>query len=170
VAEDPAGYLHRTAVDFVGLWAMPRWLTGGEQRAAAIEVERLGRLPYLSSFAETAEGKLDYYKIVPSPRGLALVFTFRAVVIAFWSLTIGFVVLAANRHWRKELRTASDILFMLLALHAVYLGTAIMEGVHDRYTMPTWPLLAAAPVLALGLTLQHYWGEPRMRSTRKGSV
>jgi hypothetical protein len=170
VAEDPIGYLHRTAVDFLGLWAMPRWLTEGEQRTAAINVERLGELPFLSSFAKTAEGKLDYYKIVPGPRGSALVFTFRAVVIAFWSLTIGFVALAANRNRRKKLRTAPDILFMLIALHAVYLGTAIMEGVHDRYIMPTWPLLAAAPVLALGLMLRHYWGEPRMRSTRKGSV
>jgi hypothetical protein len=26
-----------------------------------------------------------------------------------------------------------------------------MEGVHERYIMPTWPLLVAAPILALGL-------------------
>jgi hypothetical protein len=127
-------------------------------------------LPFLSSFAETAEGQLDYYKIVPGPRGSAPVFIFRAVVIAFWSLTIGFVALAVNRHGRKELRTVPDILFMLLALHAIYLGTAIMEGVHDRYIMATWPLLAAAPVLALGLMLRRYVDEARMRSTRKESA
>jgi hypothetical protein len=155
VAEDPIGYLRRTAVDFLGLWAMPRWLTGEEQRAATIKVERLGKLPFLSSFAETAEGKLDYYKIVSGPRGSALVFTFRAVVIAFWSLTIGYIALVANPHRRKALRMAPDILFMVLVLHAVYLGTAIMEGAHDRYIMPTWPLLVAAPMLALGLMLRH---------------
>jgi hypothetical protein len=60
---------------------------------------------------------------VPAPRGSALVFTFRAVVITFWSLTIGFVALAANRHRRNALRIAPDILFMLIAVHAVYLGT-----------------------------------------------
>jgi hypothetical protein len=40
---------------------------------------------------------------------------------------------------------------ILLAVHAAYLGTALMEGVYERYIMPTWPLLVAGPVLALGL-------------------
>jgi hypothetical protein len=154
-AEDPAGYLRRTVVDFIGLWAMPRYLTGGEQRSAVNDVARLGELPFLTAFAETAEGKLDYYKIVPAPRGAAPVFTFRAVVIMFWALSIGFVALASNPHWRKVLRLAPDILFILIAVHAVYLGTAIMEGVHDRYIMPTWPLLASAPMLAVGLLLRY---------------
>jgi len=29
-----------------------------------------------------------------------------------------------------------------------------MEGVHERYIMPTWPLLVAAPILALGLLVR----------------
>jgi hypothetical protein len=156
VANDPAGYLRRTAVDFVGLWAMPRYLTGGEQRAAAREVARLGELPFLTGFGETAEAKLDYYKIVPAAGSSAPVFTFRAVVIAFWTVSIGFVALAAHPHRRNALRLAPDILFVLIAVHAVYLGTAIMEGVHDRYIMPTWPLLASAPMLAVGLLLRYH--------------
>jgi hypothetical protein len=166
MAEDPAGYLHLTIVDFIGLWAMPRYLTGEEQRAAASEVASLGELPFLTGFAETAEGKLDYYKIVPDALGSVPVFTFRAVVITFWALSLGFGALAANPRWRKGLRLAPDILFMLIGVHAVYLATAIMEGVHDRYIMPTWPLLASAPLLAVGLLLRHYSRPPRIGSSR----
>jgi len=35
VTADPIGFLRRTAVDLVGLWTMPRWLTEGEQSAAS---------------------------------------------------------------------------------------------------------------------------------------
>ena len=49
---------------------------------------------------------------------------------------------------------APDLLFIILGVHAAYLGTAIMEGTFERYLMPTWPLLTAGPVLALGLLVQ----------------
>jgi len=40
---------------------------------------------------------------------------------------------------------------VILAVHAAYAATALMEGVYERYIMPSWPLLVAGPVLALGL-------------------
>jgi hypothetical protein len=42
-------------------------------------------------------------------------------------------------------------MLILLAVHALYVGTALMEGVHERYIMPTWPLLVAGPAFALML-------------------
>ena len=47
VAANPIGFLRRTAVDLVGLWTMPRWLTEGEQSAAIKAIERIGELPLL---------------------------------------------------------------------------------------------------------------------------
>ena len=79
---------------------MPRWLTEGEQSAASREVESIGELPLLTAFARTAEGQLDYHKIVPAPSGLAKVFAFRTMVIAFWVLSIGYALLATSRRWR----------------------------------------------------------------------
>src|SRR5437870_13513684 len=67
IAEDPAGFLRRTAIDLAGLWAMPRWLTEAEQEAAVARLEAIGELPLLTVFAQTPEGQLDYYKIVPDP-------------------------------------------------------------------------------------------------------
>jgi hypothetical protein len=40
-----------------------------------------------------------------------------------------------------------------------------MEGVHERYIMPTWPLLVAAPMLALGL-----WDRGRPARIRHDSL
>ena len=45
-------------------------------------------------------------------------------------------------------------MFIILGVHAIYVGTAIMEGTYERYIMPSWPLLTAGPILALGLLIQ----------------
>ena len=60
-------------------------------------------------------------------------------------------MLAATRRGRAVLLTAPDLMLILLAVHALYVGTALMEGVHERYIMPTWPLLVAGPAFALML-------------------
>jgi len=158
-AQDPVGLLHRTAIDLLGLWAMPRWLTEGEQEAMQAELDKTGGLPFLADAAPptdvatdaAAQAALGYYKIVPDPTDAVQVIGFRIVVIVFWMFSLGFVVLLAARPSLKAWQVAPDLLLILLAVHAVYLGTALMEGVHERYIMPTWPLLVAAPILALGL-------------------
>ena len=68
------------------------------------------------------------------------------VALVFYGLGLVYVLVALTR--TKELLNR-------LSLHAAYLGTAIMEGAHDRYIMPTWPLLGSAPILALGLTFRR---------------
>jgi hypothetical protein len=154
-AQDPVGLLHRTAIDLLGLWVMPRWLTEGEQEAMQAELDNTGGLPVLAGAVPPAdaatEAALDYYKIVPDPIDPVRVIGFRIVVIAFWVFSLGFVVLLAVRPSLRAWQVAPDLLLILLAVHAVYLGTALMEGVHERYVMPAWPLLVAAPILALGL-------------------
>jgi hypothetical protein len=151
VTADPPGFVRLTAIDFAGLWAMPRLLTEGEHAAALAQIESVGELPFLTAFAETTEGKLDYYKIVPDPSDPANVILFRAIVAAFWGLSLGVVALAATRRGRIVLSTVPDVVLIILAVHAVYAATALMEGVYERYVMPSWPLLVTGPILALGL-------------------
>ena len=112
------------------------------------------RSPFLSAFAQTPEGRLDYYKIVPDPSDPLPIVAFRVVVLAFWALSLGMVALAVTRRGRWALTLAPDLVLIVLAVHGVYAGTALMEGVYVRYIMPTWPLLVAGPILALGLILR----------------
>ena len=162
VAEDPFGFLRRAALDLAGLWAMPRWLTEREQGAAQAEIEALGELPFLSRFSKTEEGKLEYHKVIPDPIDPAGIILFRVVVAAFWIVSLGFIALFARRDRLQLLAGTSELVLILVAVHAAYLGTALMEGVYERYIMPTWPLLVAAPALALGLL-----GPPLRRFIRR---
>jgi len=133
------------------LWAMPRWLTEAEQEAAVAQLEAVGELPFLAAFAQTPEGQLDYYKLVPDPTDPARVWVFRAVTLTFLALSIGLAALVLSRGGRRALSLSPDLLLIVIAVHGVYCGTALMEGVYARYIMPTWPLLVAGPILALGL-------------------
>ena len=154
-AEDPIGLLRRTAIDLVGLWAMPRWLTESEHDRMQAGVNNIGGLPFLADAVPASDASsnaaLDYYKTVPDPVDPARVIAFRVVVIGFWLISLGYAALLVARPSTKLWQAAPDLLLILLAVHGVYLGTALMEGVHERYVMPTLPLLVAAPILALGL-------------------
>jgi hypothetical protein len=150
IAKDPLGYAWLTATDLAGLWAMPRWL-GSEERAAAIaELERAGELPLLGDFLRTEQAEDEFYRIVPEPTGPVRLAIFRTTVVAFWVLSLGLAGFIATRP-AAAARLVPDLLLIVVAVHAVYLGTALMEGAHERYIMPTWPALVAGPILALGL-------------------
>jgi hypothetical protein len=150
VAQDPIGFAHRTAIDLVGLWAMPRWLTGRERDGALAEVEAIGELPGLSTFSRMPEAQLEYYKIVPDPSDPTEIGIFRVVIASFWFLSLGLVALVAVPRARAAVITP-DLMLILVAVHAVYLVTALMEGTEARYIMPTWPALVAGPILAFCL-------------------
>jgi hypothetical protein len=150
VAEDPLGFLHRTMIDLAGLWAMPRWLTREERSAALAELDRLGELLFLTAFSRTPNGKLEFYKIIPDPSDPTKITIFRVVVVAFWILSLWFIAVVSSKRV-KAAPITSDIMLIVLVVHAVYLGTALMEGVNERYIMPTWPALVAGPILAVGL-------------------
>jgi len=158
-AEDPAGLLHRTAIDLVGLWAMPRWLTENEYDRMQAELEVVGGLPSLADAVPASDAAnaaaLDYYKIVPDPIDMARVIAFRAAVIAFWLFSLGYVALLVARPSIRAWQATPDLLLILFAVHGVYVATALMEGVHERYIMPTLPLLVATPLLSLGLVLRR---------------
>jgi len=147
VAEDPLGFVRRTVLDLAGLWAMPRWLTEREQKVAQEGIDRLGELPFLSQFSQTEEGRLGYYKIIPDPVDPAGVILFRVVVAGFWIFSLGFAALLLRRDRMALLLRTPELVLILLAVHASYLGTALMEGVYERYIMPTWPLLVALALI-----------------------
>ncbi len=151
---DPAGLFHRTLIDFWGLWTMPRWHTQSEHRSTTTALARLGVLPYLTAFAETAEGKLVYYKILIDPSPQLWVFAFRLTIAAFWCACACLLAALAARRWRGAARSVPDLWFIVLGVHGAYLGTALMEGAYERYIMPTWPLVAAAPILAVALLVE----------------
>jgi hypothetical protein len=151
IAENPLGLLRRTGIELLGLWTMPRWLSPGERSAALKHLESVGELPFLGEFSRTPEGQYEFYRIIPSesapPVKLAV---FRFAVVGFWLLTLGLIA-AILRQPRRTACLMPDIILIVVAVHAIYAGTALMEGVHERYVMPTWPLLVSGPMLALGL-------------------
>lgn len=151
VSEDPFGFIRLAAVDLAGLWAMPRWLGASERSAALAKIDSVGEWPLLSEFSRTEHGEDEYFRIVPNPAVPTKIAVFRTVVVAFWVSSLGLFALIAR--WPAHTaRLLPDLVLIVVAVHAVYVGTALMEGMHERYIMPTWPTLVAAPLLALGLS------------------
>jgi hypothetical protein len=151
IAQDPAGYARQAAIDFLGLWTMPRWLFGPELERLGDELDRLGELPFLTEFSKTHEGRYDFYQILPSRPDPLRAVLLRTSSAAFWVLSIGLFLAFAHRRFRPIVWHSPDLLFAALAVHAVYFGTALAESAHERYLMPTWPLLIAAPILAAAI-------------------
>src|SRR4051812_2713582 len=155
ILQDPEGFLHRAAIELIGLWVMPRWLTPAEHAAKIAELENIGELALLSDFSRTPEGEYDFYKIVPDPTSLTKIAIFRSAVVAFWTLSLGLIGLIVVRPL-STMRVVPDLILIVMVVHAVYVTTALMEGVHERYVAATWPVLVAGPILALGLVRRLY--------------
>jgi hypothetical protein len=150
IIQDPVGFFRRSAIELAGLWAMPRWLTPAEHAAAVSELENVGELPLLTAFSRMPEGQYDFYKIIPDPTDLTKIALFRSAAIAFWAFSLALIGLMLVRPL-STMRLAPDLILIAMAVHAVYVTTALMEGVHERYISATWPMLVAGPILALGL-------------------
>jgi hypothetical protein len=151
IAVDPAGFLRRTGIDLAGLWIMPSRLTESEYERASETIAQLGELPFLTAFAHTDDGQKEFYKIIPDPGDPTKIWVFRSTVIGFWVLSLGLAGVLVSRYRGAVVGGAPDLIFIVLAVHAIYLATALMEAAHERYIMPTWPLLVAGPVLSMGL-------------------
>jgi hypothetical protein len=156
IAQNKFGFARRTAIDLAGLWAMPRWLTDRERKSALAEIEAAGELPGLTAFLRTPEAQLEYYQIVPYPSDPSQIAIFRLMVASFWVLSLGFIALVLILRVRAP-AIMPDVVLILMTVHALYLGTALMEGAYERYIMPTWPALVAGPILA-------FWLFRRLRS------
>jgi hypothetical protein len=151
IGQDPAGYAWQVAIDLLGLWTMPRWLIEPELARLQDKLDRLGDLPFLTEFSRTPEGQLEFYQILPSGPQPLLAFLLRTSSAAFWVLSIWlFFALVRRRAWFNIWRSP-DLLFMALAVHSVYIVTALAESTHERYLIPTWPLLVAGPLLAVAI-------------------
>lgn len=155
IAQDPAGYARQAAIDFLGLWTMPRWLFGPELERLRDELDRLGELPFLTDFSKTHEGRYEFYRILPSRPEPLLALLLRTSSTAFWAFSIGLFLAFAHRRSRPIAWRSPDLLFAALAVHAVYFGTALTESAHERYLTPTWPLLIAAPILASAIATRR---------------
>lgn len=158
IEQDPLGFAHRTAIDLLGLWIMPRWLTEAEREAAVEEVHAAGGLPGLDS-GHSPGAELEYYKVVPDPTDPKQVWVFRLVVACFWAMSVGFAAALITSQGRAAL-IAPDLVLVLVGVHAAYLGTALMEGTYARYIMPTWPALVAGAVLCLRYLRATPQGDP----------
>ena len=156
IAQDKLGFARRTAIDLAGLWAMPRWLTDREREAALAEIEAVGELPGLTAFLRTPEAQLEYYKIVPYASDPTQIAIFRLTVASFWVLSLGLIAIVLSPRLRAAMMTP-DLVLILVTVHAIYIGTALMECAETRYIMPTWPTLVAGPILA-------FWLFRRLRS------
>jgi hypothetical protein len=153
VLEDVPEYLRLVGLDYLSLWTLPRYLTASEQHRLQVELAAAGPLPLLTTFAETREGEQEYYQIIPAAKDALFVYGTRAIVAAFWAITIVTAWLLM-RHCRFVVRGLTDLLFMVIALHSVYISTALVEAGLERYTWPTWPMLVAAPLMGAGLVVR----------------
>ena len=131
---------------------MPRWLTIREELGLRTELAAAWPLPLLTTFAQTLEGKLEYYQIIPPAKNEVFVYATRAVVAAFWAMTV-LTMWFLLRHFRYLVREMPDLLFMVIAVHSVYVGTAIVEAGLERYIWPTWTILIAAPLMGAYLVM-----------------
>ena len=154
IAQDPAGYARQVAIDLLGLWTMPRWLIEPELVRLQDKLEGLGDLPFLTEFAKTAEGQLEFYKILPSGPQPLRALLLRTSSAAFWVFSIWLFLALARHRARPNIWRSPDLLFIALAVHAVYIGTVLAASAHERYLIPTWPLLVAGPILAASIATE----------------
>jgi hypothetical protein len=150
--QDVPGYLNLVSLDYLSLWTIPRWLTISEQRGFRAELAAVAPMPFLTAFAETPEGQLEYYQIIPPAKSGVLVYATRAVVAAFWAVTV-LITWLLLRHFGYLLREMPDLLFMVFGVHSVYLGTALVEAGLERYMWPTWPIVIAASLIGAPLVM-----------------
>jgi hypothetical protein len=94
---------------------------------------------------------LEFYRILPSHPEPLRAILLRTSSAAFWAFSIWlFLALARRRAWFNMWRSP-DLIFVALAVHAVYIWTALAESAHERYLIPTWALLVAGPILAVAI-------------------
>jgi hypothetical protein len=151
--QDVGGYVGLISLDYLSLWTVPRWLTRSEELGVRAELTAVAPLPLLATFAQTREGQLEYYKIIPPAKKGALVYATRAAVAAFWAVTV-LTAWFLFRHFRYLSREMPDLPFMVVGVHSVYIGTALVEAGLERYIWPTWPVLLAAPLLGAFLVMR----------------
>lgn len=152
VVREPRGYLGLVALDYMSLWLVPRLFTPDEVSRLKGQLQAIGELPFLSKFAETKEGKYEYYQIVPPPTDAFYVYGNRLTVIAFWGLSLtSLPLLLVPRYRVAVVRSMPDLLFIMLAVHGTYLMTASVEAGIERYIMPTWSMMLAGTIMGYPL-------------------
>jgi hypothetical protein len=114
-----------------------------EANALADEYSRIGNVVFLREFAQTDEGKSEYFTVIPSPAPRIKVYAIRTGSALFLTLSAGMMMFLL---WTR-FRTADqflDLIFVCSVIHLSYVAIALSEAGLERYVGATWPLLAAA--------------------------
>ena len=144
VREDPVGYLTLAAHDYASLWLASRVITPREKMTTRRNSRRSAG-PLLSEFIrQRPEAAFEFYRIVPRARHWTYVVLTRLLLVAFLATTLAFALdVALSRDRLRALRARLDMLVIVGGVHATYAVTALVEGSHERYLAPTWPMLMA---------------------------
>jgi hypothetical protein len=156
---DPAGYLGLAAHDYASLWLASRVITPREKMVHEMELASIGELPLLSEFIrQRPEAAVEYYRIVPRARHWAYVGLTRLLVVAFLATSLAFAIgVALSRDRRRALRVRLDLLVIIGGIHTTYVVTALVEGAHERYLAPTWPMLMAGILVGIPVAIRPLW-------------
>jgi hypothetical protein len=143
VRQDPAGYLRLSLADYGALWLVPGVLTKPEAEILRDRYARLRDVVFLRAFAETAEGKSEYYSVIPKPHPALKVYAIRLGSFLFLTLSSGMLMYLL---WTRRRATGKflDLILVCLVVHLSYVAIALTEAGLERYVSGTWPLLCAA--------------------------
>ena len=157
IKNDPATYAELVLLDYLSMWTVPRLLTPTECAALGSEYDRLTYLPYLREFAQTKEGSIDYYRVVPAPSSISLVYLVRLASGAFALVTLAVAIFLLVRTREFFSRNCVDLFLPVAIVNGCYLATAVMEGGFERYVSGTWPLLSSALFVGLNALTYRNW-------------
>jgi hypothetical protein len=143
IRQDPAGYFRLSLMDYGALWLVPRMLTAQEVILLRDKYSRISDVVFLREFAQTPEGKIEWYTVIPPPTPRLKVYAIRGGSFLFLALSAGMAIFLVGTRFREGSRFL-DLVFVSLVIHLSYVAIALFEGGFERYMSATWPLLSAA--------------------------
>jgi hypothetical protein len=166
IRNDLWGYSVLFGLDYLSLWIIPRVMTTVEREFLESSYRALGPLPFLTDI-EAANQFNEYAQVIPSARPLMMVLVVRAVNLAFLASSAALVFMLLRKASRKlVIEQGIDAVFLIGAVHASYLATALMEAGLERYTAPTWSLMVAAIIRTLHIAMQSRSQRPLAMQSR----
>lgn len=143
IRRDAAGYLRLASSDYAALWFVPAVLTRAEVASLTDKYSRIGDVAFLREFAQTDEGKSEYYTVIPAPTRRMAVYAIRMGSFMFLTLSAGMMMVLIWTRFRNA-RQVLDLMFVSTVIHLSYVAIALSEAGLERYVGATWPLLSAA--------------------------
>jgi hypothetical protein len=143
IRQDSVGYVRLSLIDYGALWFIPRVLSPQEANFLRDRYSRIRDVVFLRTFAQTPDGKSEYYSVVPSPSPRMKVYAIRAGSFLFLALSAVMTIFLIWTRFRGGSQVL-DLIFVCAVVHLSYVAIALSEGGFERYVGATWPLLSAA--------------------------